>query len=280
MWGPYANLNFDTWDKTKTEQTQTQFLKRVLGCGINTSNIMVRAETGRRPLLNQIIKKYVLYLKALEENASSLSNDALKYEKETYDPQNESIPIENFTHFVKKFHLDLDTLKTSKSQATKTCNDAYDRKWKNQITDNSSKAISYCKYKSSIHLEPYLSKKLNNKERIAISRFRMSNHSLMIEKGRHVKPNKIKRNERYCPFCKNEVEDEEHFLISCPLYTPFRIQLEKFCKLQSNFYDSLDGHQKFIFILSNENESIIKKIATFIMQSMNLREKIMKYFVE
>ena len=76
------NVNFDTWDKTKIEQTQTQFLKRVLGCNIRTSNIMARAETGSRPLLNQIIKKYVLYYKTLKENTSTLSHDALLYEVE------------------------------------------------------------------------------------------------------------------------------------------------------------------------------------------------------
>ena len=53
VWGPYTNLNFDTWDKTRIEQTQTQFLKHALGCHITTSNIMARAETGCRPLLNK-----------------------------------------------------------------------------------------------------------------------------------------------------------------------------------------------------------------------------------
>ena len=67
VWGPYTNFNFDNWDKTKTEQTQTQFLKRSLGCGITTSNIMVRAETGTRPLMNQIIKRYISYIQSLKK---------------------------------------------------------------------------------------------------------------------------------------------------------------------------------------------------------------------
>ena len=49
-------------------------------------------------------------------------------------------------------------------------------------------SISFNKFKRNIFLEPHLAKTINNKHKIAISRFRMSNHSLMIEKGRHMKP--------------------------------------------------------------------------------------------
>ena len=38
----------------------------------------------------------------------------------------------------------------------------------------------------------------------------------MIEKGRHLKP-KLERSARKCYVCKDEIEDEEHFLITCPL---------------------------------------------------------------
>ena len=120
VWGPYANMNFENWDKTKMEQTQTQFLKRVLGCSITTSNIMVRAETGIRPLLNQVIKKYILYLKSLKENVSTLSHEALMYEAKNHDPV---CKIENFTRFLDKFNLDSNLWQKSKSEITKICND-------------------------------------------------------------------------------------------------------------------------------------------------------------
>ena len=32
VWGPYINADYDSWDKTKIEQTQTLFLKRALSC--------------------------------------------------------------------------------------------------------------------------------------------------------------------------------------------------------------------------------------------------------
>ena len=213
VWGPYTNFDFHSWDKAKIEQIQTQFLKRTLGCGVATTNIMIRAKTGIRPLLNQIIKRYISYLQSLRKNTSSLAYSALTYETENHDPDNNN---DTFFNFLEKFNLDPNLVNESKSKIKKTCNDAYDRIWKNEINNPNSKAISYCKYKTTISLEPYLSLNFNRKNRIAISRFRLSNHSLMIEKGRHVKPIKITRNERFCNFCTNEVEDEKHFLMLCP----------------------------------------------------------------
>ena len=166
----------------------------------------------------------------------------------------------------------------SKSNIKKICNDSYDRLWKNEINNPNSKAISYCEYKNTIHLEPYLYQRLNQKNRVSISRFRLSNHSLMIEKGRHAKPVKIKREERFCNFCTNMVEDEKHFLMSCPLYTKERQKLENVCTTNCTLYSSMNIEQKFVFILSNENPLIIKHFGKFITESMTLREKLVEYF--
>ena len=47
----------------------------------------------------------------------------------------------------------------------------------------------------------------------------MSSHTLAIlETGRHAKP-KIATEERKCRYCNlDDVEDEKHFLLKCPLY--------------------------------------------------------------
>ena len=112
----------------------------------------------------------------------------------------------------------------------KICHYEYDRFWSESISA-SSKAISFNKYKSSIHLEPYLFN-LNPRYRIALTRFRLSNHLLWIEKGRHMKPI-LDKKMRLCDLCKTEIEDESHFLLFCPLYSP---------KMQEdNFRNCLQG---------------------------------------
>ena len=63
IWGSYMDLECATWNKNKIERVQTQFLKQILGCNYQTSNNMVRADTGSRPLINAIIKRFISYIK-------------------------------------------------------------------------------------------------------------------------------------------------------------------------------------------------------------------------
>ena len=268
VWGPYINLNYLAWDNSKTERVQTQFLKQALGCNFQTSNNMVRAETGCRPLITIIIKRFISYIKHLRSRKAALCYDSIVYEAE-----NSESP--NFCKYTENFNLDITELvQKSKHEVNKICEGNYDRFWNGQILQ-STKAASFNIFKSDIALEMHLKLNFNLKHKIAISRFRLSNHTLMIEKGRHLK---IEKNERKCYFCKAEVENEKHFLINCPLYSPLRLLLEKVCIEHCIRYNDLNDEQKFIFIMSNENENVIKALGKFISDSLILRDRMVIYF--
>ena len=268
VWGPYMNIDYAKWDNIKTERVQTQFLKQILGCNIQTSNNMIRADTGSRPLINMIIKRYISYTKSLESRKSSLCFDPFLFEKE-----NSELP--NFCKFIENFTLDINELiKKSKNEISKICEGNYDRFWFCKISE-STKAASFKIFKINTVLEPYLTLSFSMKHKKAISRFRLSNHTLMIEKGRHLKIEKIKRT---CYFCKEKVENEEHFLLNCPQYCPQRKILENVCTENCIRYRNLTEEQKFIFIMSNENEMIIKALGKFLTDSFNIREKMIMYF--
>ena len=57
-----------------------------------------------------------------------------------------------------------------------------------------------------------------------MTKLRLSNHREAIETGRYMRPYK-KPNERICPLCRKEAEDEKHFLLSCPVYQEKRKSL-------------------------------------------------------
>ena len=80
VWGSYMDYNFNNWDRTKIERVHIQFLKRILGCNIQTSNNIIRADTGSRPLITRLIKRFIMYVKSVQQRTSSLCYDALSFE--------------------------------------------------------------------------------------------------------------------------------------------------------------------------------------------------------
>lgn len=63
-------------------------------------------------------------------------------------------------------------------------------------------------------MEKYLVEIKNVSVRQQVTKFRLSNHRLAIETGRH---NKTPLEMRFCTFCPDKIEDETHFLFECSL---------------------------------------------------------------
>ena len=92
--------------------------------------------------------------------------------------------------------------------------------WKNNLNDpNTSKLQFYKTIKNAHTFEKYLELP-NFNDRKIIAKFRCSDHKLEIERGRY---NKTVRNDRICRLCPgNEIENEEHFLMTCTFYDYLR----------------------------------------------------------
>ena len=87
--------------------------------------------------------------------------------------------------------------------------DNFKQSWYSEI-NNSPRLMSYCRFKNTFELEPYLDFITNKKYRTSLTRFRLSSHKLEIERGRY---NNILRENRKCKMCNgNAIENEYHFL--------------------------------------------------------------------
>ena len=93
--------------------------------------------------------------------------------------------------------------------------DIYLQEWDSDVRETSSGRL-FQHIKIDFSYEPYLDR-LNKSLRIAVTKFRLSSHTLFIERGQLNKPRKIPRNERLCAVC-GVIEDEYHCLIDCPRY--------------------------------------------------------------
>ena len=269
VWAPYLNVNFYNWDKNITERAQTQFLKRILGCDIHTPNLMIRGELGNYPLLCDIITRSVSFISHIASSDGSLANISLDLEISLSDENNILYLVRKFTPYFSETNNFLSP--KNKEETKRQSRSSYHEIWVAQLAEM-SKADSFVLFKNRIWLEKYTMSIKNHRHRIALSRLRLSSHSLMIEKGRHYKP-LIDRAKRYCPFCPTLVEDECHFLITCPLYNNERQELLDKVRRNSSLYDDIPSDlQKFIYILTNEDENILSSIAAFTFNSFNKRD--------
>ena len=130
--------------------------------------------------------------------------------------------------------------------------------------DWSIKAIklrTYIKFKFEHSLEEYLFYIPDTKWMKALSRIRMSSHMLEIERGRHVKPQKLPLEQRICQRCtSNSVDYEIHFLITCSYFATQRTSLLAESKLLNSEFDSLSNDDKFIYIMLSTHSNMLSKI--------------------
>ena len=124
--------------------------------------------------------------------------------------------------------------------------------WKSEL-NSSPKALFYRSIKDSFDLEPYLDI-LPKDLRIPLTKMRLSNHRLSIEKGRW---SNIPRMARLCPFC-NQFGDEFHALYECKEHLQIRTQyLKPFFFKRPNMYKSYN-------LFNTKNKQNLSKLSKFI----------------
>ena len=136
-----------------------------------------------------------------------------------------------------------------------------------EIHKPDSKLRTFKHLKIDVGFENYISAIPSEKERVALSKFRLSNHQLMIEKGRH---RNIPKELRFCPICPRSIENEVHFLILCKGYREERQNLfEKIIK-SNKIFPYKNDLEKFKYLLTNEYT--IRDTSRFILQCNQIRE--------
>ena len=194
------------------DKTQNKFLKQILGVQTQTSTLGILLETGSVPLSlfsqkfciknwERIAKKqanilvqtsycnsYVKKMFWTERIKTCLSINGMQDLFENYG----QIQVHNvyFTRLTDIFHQNAFA----------------------DIRREDSKLRTYALLKTQIGAEQYLKLIKNINDRTTFTKLRLSNHNLMIEKGRHLN---IENNLRLCPFCPNAIEDEIHFITKC-----------------------------------------------------------------
>ena len=144
----------------------------------------------------------------------------------------------------------------------------FHNRWKGKIAE-STKADTYVLFKPDMKFETYLYHN-NRKERVMMTKLRISDHKLMVEVGRHNRP-LTPRQDRKCHMCRETVEDEIHFLTDCHLYGNRQQHWDTiYNKVPQILQHS--NTDRFIYIMTQEDPELTEIILKMVYQWMTLRK--------
>lgn len=279
LWEPKNIFNISL----PMERLHNKFCKFILQVSSKASNLACLLELGRYPLLLTCIKHMLKYWERIKQMPkNTLLNEAysLGTQLDNNNIPNWTTGIKNIlrltdmndiweknTHDEKQniYAIVLEKLKLN--FATYSKKTMYDD---NKGDKHRNKLRTYRLFKTDFMMENYLQAEKNPTYRSAMTRLRISAHTLRIEVGRH---HNIKLKNRTCPVCDtNEIEDEEHFLIRCKLYKNERNNTFDQILPNCNLSDS----EKLVSLLTNKNEKHIHKLTKFIDTCFKRREEYLK----
>jgi len=280
---PALHYSAEVWGFTKGKEIEiihTKLLRKILKVNKSTNLAGMYGELGRYPLY--IIRKLQIFrywLKILKSSDNSITktiysvifNDA--QQNITYNHRNWASHIKNTLDELGLSNIWADqTTIINQTDQTFIYNtikqrllDNYKQSWYSEI-NNSPRLMSYCRFKNTFELEPYLDFITNKKYKTSLTRFRLSSHRLEIERGRY---NNILRENRKCKFCNGHaIENEYHFLLVCPLYREIR---KKHLK---SYFQRWPTFNKFDFLMQSANKRDIISLAKYIFNANEMRNNI------
>jgi hypothetical protein len=280
VWGPYLlNLKPDTSIEnvfkdynTLLEKLHSKFCKHTLLVHKYTSNIGVRAELGRFPLIN-ILKNVTNYYINLSSRQDGIVNEALQTQKVLSCISNGTSWYSLINFLEKNLNWKLNPLIVDNNvrfspnfNLSKYLRDQYIAYFP-QLLQSDSKLIFYSQFKKQFGLENYLTHVKHSQERKAITKLRISAHQFPIETGRY---NNTARKDRMCTLCNSGIGDEKHYFTRC--------RNENIMNLRESFktiivsinktFANLSTENIFIYSMCLHDKNIIKTTATFILKML------------
>ena len=275
VWGAYLKSDFSHWDKSPIEKAHLRFCKSYLGVNKKATNDACRAELGRFPLklnIDQKLLNYILHLKAQPE--TTIVHQALRISKQLYSKRQNCF-YTNVTNLLKQQNMTIDDLRTKNEvnlYVTKS-RKAYIELWKNRL-ENSKKLEFYKTLKNDYNCEQYLNIIDDPLQRRDYTKFRISNHNLMIEHGRYGNT-KVLKEKRLCIVCNSDqIENEMHLIFSCSCYNEHRTKMinDFKNKTKKEYYQNYQEIHFLTEIIHSKNPSVIRLFCKFIANCFHERK--------
>lgn len=104
------------------------------------------------------------------------------------------------------------------------------------------------------------------------TKFRISDHSLEIEKGRY---NKTPSEERLCKNCR-VIEDEAHLILKCRVNQNLRESLFNNIELDKAIFINFSDEQKLVYLLNPASVRHVR-VGFYLKRTLELRTEVLYY---
>ena len=278
VWGPLSQQNYSKWDKHPIETLHVEFCRNILKIQRKTPNNACRAELGHYPLMINIQKRALKFWMHLNSSPQdTLQFKAMKAQELSHEKSPLGQLVMKLTNPLTQLTQNTEQLHTSTAyhqqikvnQVMKQAKKSYLEYW-NDLTKTQNKLDCYRALKTDYKLAEYLFSVRDTKQRQILTKYRLSDHTLAIEKGRH-RNTWLPKEQRICGHCKTgEVETEMHFLLHCEKYSEIRAHyFSKFSLTIQNFLSQTNEEK--IKILLGEGP-MATTAAKYILACHNLRD--------
>ena len=267
FWGCFE---FASSDKSPLEKLSTTLCKYLLDVKKQVSNVASKIEMGRFPLHIDAIRNCIKNWQRIQYGDAC---NILKLTFQNSEEWNDNIRFTLFKHgfgylWLQK-DIDQNIVNQELHNLVRRIKDCTIQNYFS-VLKTQSKMRTYIKYKHEFSMEPYIAK-LHFKARQQISKLRLSDHNLEIERGRYHRPS-LKPEDRTCMFCPQKIEDEFHFLTECTAYSDERQNLVN--SMTRSFPNIVLFHKNKLFSIIFEcNEQHSKLISSFVQKFNEIRNE-------
>ena len=273
----YGSEIWGTKTYNAVEVVHRKYLKYLLSLSYSTSNAAVMGELGRTPLSVLYKFRCIKYWVNIVQSENVSLRRSLYEVLKRYDDLGGKNWVTDVRTMLNMYgfgdvwlqqgvgNVDL-FLFNFKQRLVDTAN----QEWFSDLSEN-SKLQLYSKFKKNLDYEFYLSANICWKYKVALARFRCVNHTLAVEKQRHIR---CEKDQRLCIFCgkldvpKHVIEDEIHFILVCPLYQKLR---ENYISKYVSNFKSLEDN--FVQLFSTNRPECVIDLATFLYKAMEIHSK-------
>ena len=261
-------------DRTPFENLNLRLCKQALKITPKASNLASRAELGRIPLAKSIIVAVLkYYARSVTIGEDTLLYHAFQSQKsrprnsnstltfvQTADALLQQLGLTNLSDFLLTGQTTKDAINRCSKKVKDKCI-AYYLKYVNDLLETGKVAPGfklqlYAYLKKDYAYEKYLDQ--GHISRSELTKFRLSNHWLPIERERY-KKNKPTRNKRRCILCNNALGNELHALLRCT-HGKLLAAREKYLGSISNIscqMRNLNDADKLVYLLSGNDQDIL-----------------------